>query len=82
VTGKGGTLTFDVFVDGSNIAINDPERGRHPLKAAVGLKANGNLRGFFIEKEKDGPDIDKLVWFLEKKQRAKKRSTKKRNAKA
>jgi hypothetical protein len=72
LTGKGGTLTLDVFTDGPTIAINDPARGEHPLKACVALKANGNLRGFFVKKPEEGADRGHLVWFPAQKQRAKK----------
>lgn len=77
VTGKSGTLTLEVFNDDPNIVFRDPRAiGRDQLKAVVGLKANGRLKGFFIEKG-DTPEKNHLVWFPARKKRTRKRQLKK-----
>jgi hypothetical protein len=71
VSGAGGTLTLEANIDGPFIAIKD-HNGRP--QALVSLKANGHLRGWFVDKKGDGPGKNTLVWFPAKK----KRRTKKR----
>ena len=77
VTGAGGTLTLLVFPDGPTIAIKDPERHRHLVKAVAGLQTNGHFKGWFIEKKGATGADDTLVWFPARKKCAKKRAAKK-----
>jgi hypothetical protein len=69
VTGRGGTLTLTVSLDGPTIAVRDPERGQNPSKVVCSLKGNGQLKGWFVEKKGDIPRNDTLVFFPAKKKR-------------
>jgi hypothetical protein len=80
VTGKGDTLTLDVFADDPTdptIAILNPEDRQQPLRAVVSLRVNSHIRGFFVEKNDAEPGKGTIIWFPARKQRATKRAAKK-----
>ena len=61
-----------VFRNSTVMGIQDPTRVHHGQKAAFSLYANGQLRGWFVEKKGATPSEDTLVWSPAKKKRAKK----------
>jgi hypothetical protein len=78
VTGPGGTLTLHVSPDGPTMAIRDPERtkqlgGAEKFKAVVGLEANGQLRGWVVEKKGPTGADDRLAWVPARKRPIRKR---------
>jgi len=76
------TLQLEVSPDPEDltVALRDPVRGLHygrQYKFCIGLEANGEVRGWFVEEARDPPGYDKIAWIPAKKTRvSKKRKTK------